>query len=708
MRRNREAVPFLLSTSVMRLLLSATVSLAALAGAAQAQQASVGPAATEVDPILVTGRARGYQTLNVVTATKTDTPLLDVPQSVAVVTAAQIRDQGMRGVGDALRYVPGVTLGQGEGNRDQVTLRGQNTTADFFVDGVRDDVQYYRPLYNLERVEVLRGPYALIFGRGGGGGIVNRVQKAPDAGSAFGEARAFADSEGGHGVWLDLNRPLGDRAAVRLNAMYERGESFRDFVDGERWAINPYLAAEVAPGWNLGLSYEHVDDDRVADRGVPSLNARPLEGYDEVFFGVPGANRTTLVADVAKLRLDGRIAPGLRLSSTLVWGDYDKSYANVFASGPATAQTGTVPLGAYLAATRRENVLFQSNLIWEVLGGPIEHRVLFGVETGDQDSDNVRFEGALSSPRFDLVARVPPSVSFAATPSRDTASRVRTTSVYAQDQIGLGRFVDVVLGLRWDRFDIRGTDFAVAPARGFGRVDEKVSPRLGLIWKPVETASLHASFSRSFLPRSGEQFASLTPTTQNLEPEAFENLEVGAKWDARPGLSLTAAVFELRRTNATTPDPANPTVSINVGETRTRGLELGVAGRVTDRWTVSGGYAWQEAVLDGNDAVELAQVPEHSLSIWNRWQATQRLGLGLGVLRQSGQWAAIRTTAATTRLPGFTRVDAAVFYALTPTVDLQLNVENLLDQGYWADAHNNNNLTPGAPRTARLTLSTRF
>jgi catecholate siderophore receptor len=691
----------------MRNLFLLSASLAAVAGAAHAQQGPSDPGAAEVEPIVVTGRARGYQALDTVTATKTDTPLIDVPQSVSVVTAEQIEDQGLRSVGDVLRYVPGVTVGQGEGNRDQITLRGQNTTADFFIDGVRDDVQYYRPLYNLERIEVLRGPYALIFGRGGGGGIVNRVQKAPSADAAFGEARAFADDPGGHGVWLDFNRPLGDRVAFRINGMFEESESFRDFVDGSRWAVNPYLAAEIAPGWSLGLSYEHVDDDRVPDRGVPSYQARPLEGYDEQFFGVPGVNRTTLEADVAKLRLDGRIAPGLSLNTTLVFADYEKLYANVYPNGPATSPTGTVPLAAYVDTTDRTNALFQSNLIWEVLGGPIEHRVMIGVEHGDQETDNARLNGTLSDPTFSLTSPTYPTVTFG-TDARDTFSRVTTTSVYAQDQIGLGRFFDVILGLRWDRFEIEGTDFLPTPDRAFGRTDEMVSPRLGLIWKPAENASVYASYSRSFLPRSGEQFASLTPTTQNLEPEEFENLEVGAKWDARPGLSLTAALFELRRTNATTPDPANPAATINVGETRTRGLELGVAGRVTDRWTVAGGYTWQDAVLDGNDAVELAQVPEHSLSLWNRYEATDRLGLGLGVVHQSDQWAAIRTAPTTTRLPGFTRVDAAVFWALTPTVDVQLNVENLLDEGYWADAHNNNNLSPGAPRNARLTLSARF
>ena len=665
------------------------------------------PEATQVAPIVVTGEQRGYLAVNTITATKTDTPLIDVPQSVTVVTRRQIQDQAMESLGDVLRYVPGVTVGQGEGNRDQITLRGQNTTADFFIDGVRDDVQYYRPLYNLERVEVLRGPYALIFGRGGGGGIINRVQKAPSADAAFGSGRVFADSFGGYGVWADVNRPLNDATALRLNMMAERSESFRDFVEGERFAINPYLATEIAPGWNAGLSYEYVDDERTTDRGVPSFQGRPLEGYDDRFFGAPDANVTTLQAHIAKLRVEGRLNDALSLNATIVGADYDKLYANVFPGGPATSPTGEVPLANYLDTTDRRNWLFQSNLIWEHLGGPIEHRVMVGFEYGDQETDGLRLNGVLSAPTLSLSNPVYPTVEFT-TPSRETTSRVRTTSVYAQDQIGLGRRVDLILGLRWDRFDIEGADFLPNPDRPFARVDEEVSPRVGLVYKPVETASLYASYSRSFLPRSGEQFGSLTPTTQNLEPEEFENVEVGAKWDVSPLLSLTAALFELRRTNATTPDPANPTVTINVGETVTRGLELGVAGRITERWTVSGGYAWQDAHLDGNELIDLAQTPKTSIAVWNRFEVNERLGLGLGVTHQSDQWAAIRTTAATTRLPGFTRVDAAVFYALTPSVDVQLNIENLLDEDYWADAHNNNNLTPGAPLNARLTLAARF
>ena len=222
--------------------------------------------------IIVTGASTDYVASSIDTATKTDTPLIDVPQTINVITREQLDDQSHRSLADVLRYVPGTTVGQGEGNRDQITLRGQNTTADFFLDGVRDDVQYYRGLYNIERVEVLKGPYALIFGRGGGGGILNRVQKTPVSNKEFIGAALPASTALAHGMWRPiLNAPLNDMLAVRLNATYEALDNHRDFYDGERYAWNPYLAAQLGENWKLGLSYEYVHDDRVTDRGVPSI-----------------------------------------------------------------------------------------------------------------------------------------------------------------------------------------------------------------------------------------------------------------------------------------------------------------------------------------------------------------------------------------------------------------------------------------------------
>ena len=695
--------------------ISALALCAALAVPAQAYEygGELGDQCEDCRTIIVTGASTGYVAQDIVTATKTDTPLIDVPQTIHVVTREQLDDQAHYSLGEVLRYVPGTTVGQGEGNRDQITLRGQNTTADFFLDGVRDDVQYYRGLYNVERVEILKGPYALIFGRGGGGGIINRVQKTPVADESFGSARSSLNSFGGWDVSADINAPLGSRAAIRLNATYEAMESDRRFVDGRRYAWNPYLAVDLGNDWKLGLSYEYVNDERVPDRGVPSVDVSgkanaPLRGYDRLFFGVPGANRTTLEAHVAKARLDGKLSDNLSFTGTLLYGDYDKFYVNVYANGPVNLANNSVQLDAYSDPTKRENLIGQANLIWEVATGAVEHKLLFGIEYGDQQTRNDRRLPAFTPGRtFSLVNPVYPAVAMT-TLSRDTVSQVQFVSAYMQDQISIGDHFDVVAGLRFDHFEIDGVDFIPAVDRPFARSDDKISPRLGLIWKPQENASVYASFSRSFLPRSGDQFISLSTTTQNLAPEKFTNYEIGAKWDIRPDLNVTAALFQLDRSNATTPDPANPLTTINIGETRIKGLELAVTGKLLPGWQMSAGYTLQDAKLRGNDFVALGQVPKHQLSLWNRYDVNDAIGIGLGVIHQSSQFAAIRTSATTTRLPAFTRVDAALFYDISENVQLQANVENLFDTDYFADAHNNNNITPGAPINGRVTVRVKF
>jgi catecholate siderophore receptor len=660
--------------------------------------------------IIVTGASDGYAASNSVTATKTDTPLLDVPQTVNVITREQLDDQGHHSLADVLRYVPGTTVGQGEGNRDQITLRGQNTTADFFVDGVRDDVQYFRGLYNLERVEILKGPYALIFGRGGGGGIVNRVQKSPMVDNAFVGGRASVNSFGAYDFSADINQPLSDAVALRVNATYENLDNHRDFYDGERYAINPYIAARLGEDWNIGLSYEYVNDDRALDRGIPSIASKPLTGFRDQFFGVPGVNRTTLEAHIAKLRLDGNLTDNLKFSSTLLYGDYDKLYTNVFANGPVNAATNVVALSGYSDPTTRQNFIAQANLIWDVQTGGIDHKILFGAEYGDQKSSNQRSNAVLTLGNIDLDAPVFPAVTFAAV-SRDTVSDVEFFSAYIQDQISLGDYFDIVAGLRYDRFDIKGTDLAATPDRPFARTDTKVSPRLGLIYKPQENVSIYTSYSQSFKPRSGDQFLTLSASDEDLAPEKFTNYEVGAKWDIRPNFNVTAAIFQLDRTNATTPNPANVTQTIVIGATRVKGVELAATGRIMPDWQVSAGYTFQNAYLRGNDDVRLAQVPKHQISVWNRYDVTDKLGAGLGVIRQSSQFAANRIPGATvpaTRLPGFTRVDAALFYTVSDQVKVQLNVENLFDTTYFSDAHNNNNISTGAPINGRLSVQVKF
>lgn len=662
--------------------------------------------------IVVTGqRDESYQAA--AAALKTDTPLKDTPQTVSVVTAERIADGALRSVADVLRYVPGVTVGQGEGNTDQIAIRGQVTTASFFLDGVRDDVEYFRPLYNLSRVEVLKGANALLFGRGGGGGVINRVTVRPELGLTQGAFQAGVSSFGGADAGLGLNLPLGPTVAARVDAFYERLQNHRSYFTGNRWAVNPQLLAQIAPGWRAGLAYEHVQDVRVADRGVPSIEVpgdpnRPLPGERRTFFGLPGFNSARVAADITTARLDGELAPGVTWSSIARYAAYDKSYANVYPDAPATSPTGTVSLAAYANRTHRKNWIVQSNIVAKRRLFGAAHTLLIGAEYGSQKSAGREVDGTVTPGSVLVLAPAPSAVALDEV-AFDLRTRVNFVSLYAQDQISLASWLDVIAGVRWDRFAFNGNDLTTAPVRPFARTDSKLSPRLGIVLKPTDKVSLYGSYTRSFQPRSGDQFVEgLTADERNLEPESFHNYEVGVKWQPTPALIATVAAFRLDRTNATTPAPNNPLLLLNVGATRTEGVEAEVTGRLLPTLNISASYTWLDARLRGNDAVRLAQTPRARASVWARWQATPRFGLGAGVVHQSTQWAAIRTEPTTTLLPAFTRLDVALLYRVSARTQVQFNVENLTNTRYFSDAYDNNNISTGAPINARLTLRTGF
>ncbi len=707
-------------------LLAAASAVSALAFAAPtfAQVAGDAPqgedsGADDQREIIVTGRNEGYLALDIVRAAKTPTPLVDIPQAISVYTREQIEDQALQDLADVLRYTPGVSSNQGEGHRDQISIRGQDTTADFFVDGIRDDVQYYRPLYNLERVEVLKGSNALLFGRGGGGGVVNRVTKTPVLGETFVGGSASVDTFGAFALTSDVNAALGDSAGLRLNAMYEEFDNHRDAFGGDRIAINPTIGATLGERTRLLFSYEYVDDDRIVDRGIPSTTggtianpAGPVRGFYRTFFGSPELNTTSLTAHILRGRLEHSFTDTLRADLTVQYADYDKAYTNLFATASNLA-AGRVTLDSYRDAQQRENVFVQGNLVWTGTTGPISHTLLAGFEYGDQQSANQRQNGRFATSGTNVATfafsdpLVIPAITFPVN-NRNTRSQVNVSSVYLQDQIGIGDHFDIVLGARYDRFEIDVND--IVAGRLLSRTDSEWSPRLGLIFKPIEAMSFYASYTKTFLPRSGDQFLSLTPTTATLAPESFDNYEFGAKWDIAENLRVSAAIFQLDRENGVVVDPANPANSILTGS-RTRGFEAQFTGQILPGWQVNAGYSYLDADERGRVVAgalanrAIGQVPRHLASLWNRYDVNGRLGFGLGVTHQASQFASISNTV---RLPAFTRVDAAVFFKLTDQIEAQVNVENLLDTRYFPASHNDNNITTGEPINARFTVRARF
>lgn len=695
---------------------AADASAAAAAAAAANDDVA---SADDQREIIVTGRSEGYLALDIVRAAKTPTPLVDIPQAISVYTREQIEDQALQDLADVLRYTPGVSSNQGEGHRDQISIRGQDTTADFFVDGVRDDVQYYRPLYNLERVEVLKGSNALLFGRGGGGGVVNRVSKTPVLDETFYGGSASVDSFGAFALTSDINAALGETAGLRLNAMYEEFDNHRDVFGGNRIAINPTAGFSIGDNTRLLLSYEFIDDDRIVDRGIPAIPggtianpARPERGVYRTFFGSAQVNQTSLEAHILRGRLEHSFTDNLRYDMTVQYADYDKAYGNLFAAA-SNLRAGRVTLDSYRDATQRENFFVQGNLVWTGETGIFAHTLLAGYEYGDQRSANNRQNGRFATSGTNTATfafsdpLVIPAVTFPVT-NRNTVSDVSFYSLYLQDQIGIGEHFDIVLGARYDRFEIDVND--IQAGRQLSRTDTEWSPRLGLIFKPIEAMSFYASYTKTFLPRSGDQFLTLTPAQATLAPEAFDNYEIGAKWDIADNLRVSAAIFQLDRENGVVVDPANPANSLLTGS-RTRGFEAQFTGQITSAWQVNAGYSYLDSDERGRVVAgalanrTIGQVPRHMASLWNRFDVSDRLGFGLGVTHQSSQFASISNIV---RLPAFTRVDAAVFFKLTDQIEAQVNVENLFDERYFPASHNDNNITTGEPINARFTVRARF
>ncbi|BFT32012.1 TonB-dependent siderophore receptor [Alteromonas sp. D210916BOD_24] len=652
---------------------------------------------------------------------KTPTLLVDVPQSVSVVSAEQIAQQALFSVADVMQYTPGVSIGLGEDHRDQITIRGQNTTADFFVDGLRDDVQYFRPLYNLERVEILRGANALLFGRGGGGGVVNRVTKVAETTEDFTRLSAAMDTFSAGSISVDTNKVIDDNQAFRFNGVFDTIDNHRDFKDGERFALNPTYTWVVNDDTTLVTSYEYVNDDRLVDRGVPSLNNAPLEGHRDTYFGNPDFNNTTLEAHIARARIDHTLSENWSVNGTLQFADYDKAYQNLYPVN-FNADTVEVTLDGYRDTTSRENVLMQLNLIGQFTTGDIEHTVLTGFEYGSQDTSNARRDAFFEVSQDDQVTfaftdpLVIPSMTLTS-PVRDRASDVTFASAFVQDEIKLNDNWIVVAGFRYDNFDIDVVD-TIEVANGsddgnnglLASSDSQVSPRAGLIYKPSKNMSLYASYSKSFLPRSGDQFLTLSLSSAALDAEEFENKEIGIKYNVTDKLSLTAAAFEVERENGTALDPNNPERSILTG-TQTKGFEVQIVGELTDKWSINAGYSNLDGeemgrVVNGSLANrELAQLPEHMLTLWNQYALNEQWRVGLGLIHQSEQYATLSNT---TELPSFTRVDAAVYYDYSEDLSVQLNVENLFDKDYFPSAHNNDNIATGEPLNARISVQYQF
>jgi catecholate siderophore receptor len=702
------------------------------------------PAPAAAKPFAVTQDARtgtvGYYTDSTGVATKTNTPLINVPQSVSVLSKDFIQDQSTHSITDLSRYVPGVAVHQGEGNRDELVIRGVDSSANFFVNGFRDDVQYYRDIYNTQSIEVLKGPSALVFGRGAGGGVLNRTLKEADGQTRY-EASAQTGSYADRRVSLDAGQAVNDNVAVRLNTFYEGSDAFRDYGHLERYGINPTVTLKPDDDTKVKLSFEYYHDKELADRGNPSIGTgtrfNPTSpfvpnGDFKAFFGGPAYNSTWVDAYTGMMVVEHDFGGGLTAKNSTMLSDFNRGYQNVF-PGSSVAANGTFNYNAYNHITDRENAINQTDFIYKTMTGSVRHTIAFGTEFGTQIGLDLRNTGIFAStgtnaapgnafdPTFfgaiNFVHHATGTNTDGVTaPDSFSTYRLNTQSAYAQDQIDVTRWLQLIAGVRYDRFDMGATDQNTAIFRQ--RTDDTVSPRAAVIVKPLDNLSFYTAYSISYLPSAGDQFSALNTGSALIPPQKFENTEVGVKWNILPKLQYTAAIYQLNRTNV--PLAVGGGLFAISGSNIIKGFETALTGYVTDQWQTTLGYAYTDARLgsDTNTSTALVPppatflkgnvvqlVPFNQFSWWNKYQFDQTWSAALGVIYFSDSYAASDDFV---KLPGFVRFDAGVYAKIDEHWRAQLNIENIFNKGYWASADGNNNISPGQGRTVRVRATYKF
>lgn len=655
----------------------------------------------------------GYNPAKTVSATKTEAPLRDVPQTVNVVTAEVMRDQHALSVQDTLKNVPGVGFSTGDGQRDQVTIRGFSAIGDQFVDGIRDDALYFRDLSNVERIEVIKGPAAVLYGRGSSGGLINRVTKKPGV-----DVTDFALS---YGSWADrraeadVGRVFGDGAAAfRVTGAYEDANSYRSQQFLNRSAIAPSLELRVAPKTTVLLQADYLDDRRVTDFGIPAFQGRPVNVPASTYYGAANARNV----DYTQTRVYSGMATVThefndewKLRNATRYYHYSLNRNNTL-PGIVNETTRKVSLNRFNVYREEHGWFNQTDLTQKAKFFGMEHELLYGVEIGQQNKDLVNFSKN-NVATVDLFNPVLPTLPLlvGGTPAANNLGIFKTLGIYTQDMIKFSEQWKALVGIRYDRFEQETIDRR-ANQPNVSRTDTAWSPRAGLVWQPSKAQSYYVSWSRSFQP-SAEVFA-LAANNSDLAPEVTRNTEVGAKYDWLDGkASTTVSVFRIERNNIKVTTPANTVIPI--GEQRTDGVELSAAAELSQGWRVLAGYAYldarvvRSAQVDAGQAVQgkrATLTPMHSGNVW----LTKSLGNGFGIgggLNLVGQRYA--NAGNTVTLPGYVTADAVAWYR-RGAFEAQLNFYNIFNKGYIVSAHGTSpNLNmPGAPRSVMATLRYRM
>jgi catecholate siderophore receptor len=655
-------------------------------------------------------------------------PLRDTPQSITVVPQQVIQDRAATSLRDVMRNVSGISLVAGEGGGaqgDNFRIRGFAANNDLFLDGMRDLAQTSRDPFNLDSVEVAKGPSSSIAGRGATGGAINQVSKTPFLESLRAGTLMFG-TDATKRITADINEPLkgyGPDVALRLNAMVHDAEvADRDEIFLKRWGLAPSLAIGLGTATRYTLSLFHQDDDNLPDYGLPFLAGIPVringERLDRSnYYGLKDFETEQTEASALTFRAEHDFSDSLMLRNQL---RYSRNTRLAVVGPPRNPNVALdeVRRGGSDSLSGRDalNTLWinQTDITKKLTSGGIEHSIVGGIELARESFDNQAFSFT-GVPRTSL-SNPDPNTPYTGTRvgGNDTDNSGKGIAVYISDTAKLNQNWEVSGGLRWDSFAL---DSNVTTNAGVttetDRKDEETSWRLATVYKPAEHASFYAAYGTSFNP-SAESLTFGTTNSADVAPEESRSLELGTKWDILDEhLAVTAAVFRIEKTNARTPgvSPSDPPTILD-GEQVSDGIELGVSGNVSRNWQAFAGttYLFKCEITKSNnpaeDGNEIGNCPEKTLNFWTSYQLPNNFDVGFG-----GLYVGERTVSNTvpTKLDSYTLFDAMLGYQLNPKVKLQANLYNMTDELYFDRFHGGGQHgIPGAGRTLLLSANFKY
>ena len=692
---------------------------------------NVAAAVQPPERVIIEGQKPEDYNVQLPALTKLTEPLVDTPQSIDIVPEQLIKDRAVTNLNDALRNVPGISLGAGEfswqGNNP--TIRGFLARNDMFLDGLRDFGSYYRDPFNLQQIEVLEGPASVLFGRGSTGGVINQASKIPTL-ENFISGTVVGGTDFTRRATVDINGPLpelGLDAAFRINGMvHAQSVAGRNAAKQSRFGIAPSLATGIGTPTRLTISYFDQTADDVPDYGLPWFGTVPAPVPRQNFYGTKSDFLKT-GTDIGTIKIEHEFSPMILVRNTMRYAYYTRSFriSEPIITAPAGTPLNQVPVSFNIwSGDSTETFAWdqaEAHLLFDTAG--VQHTLVTGIE-GGRESSAPEFDNSSGVPSVPLLNPDPnrPFIAASTFPRLTSNTIGWSFAAYALDTIKFGEQWELSGGIRWDYFGshYRATRFSTtAPGLVTGnddvvRIDREPSYRGALVYKPAENGSLYFDYGTSFNP-SAESLTQITSgrglgiSNADLAPEKNRTFEVGTKWDVMNNmLSLTGAVFRLEKENARVPDPNNAGFNILVGTQRVDGFDIGLLGQITPDWKITAGYTYLDSKVTKSAAgaapagARLPNTPENSFSLFTEYRLGSGFEIGGGTQFVSSRLA--QNTAPLRAVPSYWIFDAMVKYDVSPRMSLQLNVTNLFDK-YYYDALHNFHVVPGAGRTALLTLN---